>query len=857
MTMYNDFLDRRMELEGGGPAISSDPVGAVASSVAAGIPLSATAGATAINGTTLDNVPNISSPEAAALIQNIPPGIAASAQVQAVAAASLQSAISNQIAISASQTMTPSLLATVQPADIAAASAASSSTLQVNLQIMPEGFGSYLDGILPKDLATAAGAFSATMQQIKNIRNIPIEKFAQVAATLELATRGLNLVNGTDLPTDVTEAAKALKLIALGSGPYGTYTYSDFFGCMSGLKYPWAPKIQPAIFAIQTSELSKIYQQLFLAVTWERGEVTIQQRKYYKNVQPYIPPTYEPFPPYDIIDPGQPRIDNWFYTVTTILVNRGGGYGRENAPPPVVTFTPNNCGASATTTIGTATPDAMSNGGGTYGRITGYTFNAGVEYLYATTSVDQANAPSPPSAPTEYVNIQSPPTTMSGSNTAGVTDDTGGGSNILVTGWPAMNSTTQTYIDQANAEIARIRSVSPGQAVELNDMWDDIGTQLTIEQSARNLALKGPPSPNEPLTRIDYGDLYPYPTMLYSFTDLVPNYSKMTEPNMAVQTLEAISDQDKNAGQSVIAMMRAERNKARLIAAGISTDDTIEDVLPPDQAVALIVNGTLSWAPPGVTPTLSNILTSAPASPFNTEPAGYFDPATKNFLINKAPVITQPGQAISPNNPANPFNTTTPTNPITNPSQNTITVQPSILGAPSPAVAAVLGIGTPGNIPIITGDIGIGSPGISAAAAGVVNNGTGAGGGAGGGGGTTPGAGGGGSGGTTPGAGGGGGITPGAGGGGGGGITPGAGGGGGNGVAVAPSFFAGPGAGGGLGAQGGGPIVPGSLAGSPYTKLIPPSLNPIYTSGSLLPASLPVQAAIEEVIRCNCDCWIQ
>jgi hypothetical protein len=755
MSMYNDFLDRRMELEGGGPAISSDPMGATATSVASGIPLSATTGAVNV---ALNNVPSIASPEAAAALQNISPAMAASLQGQAVAAATVQTAISNQIAIAGSQSMTPSLLATVQPADIAAAATVAAIPLQVNLQIMPEGFGSYLDGILPKDLATAAGAFSATMQQIKNIRNIPIEKFAQVAATLELATRGLNLVNGTDLPTDVTEAAKALKLIALGSGPYGTYTYSDFFGCMSGLKYPWAPKIQPAIFAIQTSELSKIYQQLFLAVTWERGEVTIQQRKYYKNVQPYIPPTYEPFPPYDIIDPGQPRIDNWFYTVTTILVNRGGGYGRENAPPPVVTFTPNNCGASATTTVGTATPDAMSNGGGTYGRITGYTFNAGVEYLYATTSVDQANAPSPPSAPTEYVNIQSPPTTMSGSNTAGVTDDTGGGSNILVTGWPAMNSTTQTYIDQANAEIARIRSVSPGQAVELNDMWDDIGTQLTIEQSARNLALKGPPSPNEPLTRIDYGDLYPYPTMLYSFTDLVPGYSKMTEPNMAVQTLEAISDQDKNAGQSVVAMMRAERNKARLIAAGISTDDTIEDVLPPDQAVALIANGVVG--------------NSKPAFPFNTEPAGYFDPATKNFVVTNKPVAANASAS--------------PTNPITNPSLNTIPVQPTVLGAPASTVANVLGIGTPDNLPIIPNSIGLGSPGL---------------------------------------------------------------------IGGAP--IQGPGVGGGLGGQGGGPIVPGSLAGSPYTKLIPPALNPIYTSGSLLPASLPVQAAIEEVIRCNCDCWIQ
>ena len=55
----------------------------------------------------------------------------------------------------------------------------------------------------------------------------------------------------------------------------------------------------------------------------------------------------------------------------------------------------------------------------------------------------------------------------------------------------------------------------------------------------------------------------------------------------------------------------------------------------------------------------------------------------------------------------------------------------------------------------------------------------------------------------------------------------------------------------------GGPIVPGSLAGSPFSTLIPPQLDPIYTSDILLPATYAVSAAIEEVIRCNCDCWIQ
>ena len=148
------------------------------------------------------------------------------------------------------------------------------ATTQVNLQILPEGFGSYLENILPSDVAAAAGAFSATMQQIKNIRKLEIEKFAQVVASLETTT-GLNLVSGTNVPTDTTEAKAALALIALGSGPYGTYTYSDFFGCMSGLPYPWKD-IQSSIIGLQTKTLATIYENLWLALTWKQATATIK-----------------------------------------------------------------------------------------------------------------------------------------------------------------------------------------------------------------------------------------------------------------------------------------------------------------------------------------------------------------------------------------------------------------------------------------------------------------------------------------------------------------------------------------------------------------------------------------------------
>jgi len=682
--MYRDFLNLRAEIEGGG--IVNRMTYAVD------------------NGGGITNVPNI-----------IPPAMAASAQVEAIAAAVTESTTTNEAAIFSAQLVAPALLPTAQPEDIAAATVATSSTIQVNLQIIPEGFGSYLGGILPKDLATTAGAFSATMQQIKNIRNIPIEKFAQVAATLE-TTRGLNLVNGTDVPTDTAEAKAALALMALGSGPYGTYTFSDFFGCMSGLPYPWV-QIQPAIIGLQSNTLSTIYQNLWLALTWEQATATVT-------------PGYST----SAVSDGFGNY-NYYYQILSIQgissFNGGGGYGRNGAAAPTATID-GGSGATLITTIDTK--PVVNNGSTTFGKVlSGLLGSPGSSVLYG------SGASPIPSAPpaTLNVTIQAPPALT-----------------------PDLDTVVQSYINAANAEIAIIRSTHPGQSLELNDTWDNLGTQLNIEQRARNTGLSIVPDP-----RTD--SLFPYPIMVYSFTDLVPSYAKLTEPNMAAQTLEAISDLDINAGQSIVAMMRADRNKARLLEAGISTDDVIDDVLPLAEQIALISNGTVA--------------NSAPAFPFNTEPAGYFDPATENFLITQAPVITS--QAANP--AANPFNTSTPTDPITNPSQNTVAVQPSILGAPATTVASILGIGTPDNIPVIPNAIGIGSPGITGGA-----------------------------------------------------------------PLVAP------GAGGGLGGQGGGPIVPGSLAGSPYTKLIPPSLNPIYTSGVLLPASLPVQAAIEQVILCNCDCWI-
>lgn len=227
---------------------------------------------------------------------------------------------------------------------------------KLNIQILPEGFGSYLVDILPPDVAVSSGAFSASMQQIKNIFNIPVEKFAKVIPTLE-TTKNLN-VNGTSVPTSTTEAGSGLDLIALGSGPYGTYTTSDFFGCMSGLPYDWE-KIQTLITDTQTTTLANIYKNLYLATSWEQAAT------------PTVTYTF--------------NSGTGLYTVTgiSLATPTGGGYGRGGAAAPTVTLN----GGTATVTIGTDDTDLT-----TYGKVTSITLVSGG----TTGSVPTASIAAPP-----------------------------------------------------------------------------------------------------------------------------------------------------------------------------------------------------------------------------------------------------------------------------------------------------------------------------------------------------------------------------------------------------------------------------------------------------------------------------
>lgn len=500
------------------------------------------------------------------------------------------------------------------------------------IQQFPVGFGSYLAGILPPDVATAAGAFGVSVGQIKNITTVPVEKFAQVCMNLE-TIKGLN-VNGTQVPTNLNLRNAARPLIALGSGPQQSYTMSDFFGCMSGLPYNGPLiNIYNKLNEVATTKLFNIYHETYLAVTYQRARMSITQSVYNVLIQPYIAPDPSAIPPIA----GQPRIDDWYYTISFAIDVPGGGYGRGTAPPPLIVIQPNNVGASATCTIGTNDNDIP----GDFGRVNGLSANFGTPYNYDQTSVMQVGPPAAPTPPEEIIYIELPPpddlpVQPNGDfSTAGTNVSLGygkGTAGTIITGpaqWPGMNTPIQLYIDQANDEIDAILLAKPTQCKSLNDSWNDTGYQLNIEQRARVSALR---PPLEDITREDFLSLFP--TSQYTFTDSIPLYAKNIMPHMYSQTLEAICNLNTPGGQSIVAMMRESRNQNRLVEMGVPLDNNIKDTLTNLQ------QSILAGTP---------VVVGGQTVPTGTIPIATYDPITNNTTITNPDYST--------NNPADPGTT--------------------------------------------------------------------------------------------------------------------------------------------------------------------------------------------------------
>ena len=498
-----------------------------------------------------------------------------------------------------------------------------------NTQILNQGYGSYLSGILPDDIATAAGSFSVAMQQIKNISAVDFEKFAQVVFSLE-TTNGLPQINGSNVPVDTSLAATLQNTIAKGSGPYGTYTMSDMFGCMTGLPYMW-DDILAGITQAQTQKLANIYHELYLAVTWAGAVPTVNTvARYVRTNGVSLPAQFD-----------------WYYDIVITFPN-GGGYGRGTAPNPTMVLSPNRPGANIVAQVVTDTT-YVGTAPGTFGRLVANVISPGSYVFDHTTNVSMNQTPDLPypTPPTdETATLQYPPTATLAVQSNGSFSTSGVNTVNGTDGWTSlMNPVIQAYIDQANAEITNIATTKVSIVESLNVAYSASGTQLTVEQRARYSGISPVPSP----VRDTF--MNTSPSSIYTFSDAITTLSHNTMPHMYAQTLEAISDLDPLSGQSVVGMMRQERNYTRLQQIGITPDTQIPSSTKPKPEQLIISNGTAPTALPGMGITINGINGNKnnPITTFTVPsvlrqylvngqvstptPAGYFDPNTNSYKI--------------------------------------------------------------------------------------------------------------------------------------------------------------------------------------------------------------------------------
>lgn len=510
---------------------------------------------------------------------------------------------------------------------------------------LPIGFGAYAKGIIPDDQAVAAGALSFTMRQIRKIEQVDFGKFAKIAQGME-NMQGLPLTSGTSKPTNQESIDTNRVKGALGSGPYGTFTMSDMFGCMSGLPYPWK-KIYEGIRGIETRKLYNIYHELFLAVTWQGASVDV------------IPETREVE-----ISPGVFQTEYRVGSFEVPPYADGGGYGRGTAPDPIITA---SNGGSGIGIVGRAEGGAASLGLGSFGRITGATLTD----------------PGPWQLTVPTATIEFPPTATLPVSADGAFATDGANTPNGTTGWSSpMNAVVQAYIDQANEEITAILQRQAGASKLLNTYWDILGTQLKIEQRARYFALVPVPVPKDMF-------LNPFHISLYNYTDNIPELAQDTRPHMSAQTLEAISNMSTVGGQSTVGAMRQERNQRRLQQIGIDQDNNIPDKMSQKEVKTLTTNGVMAGAKQGTGIPYGNtgIEYTIPAWPaslidgreVSPTPNGIFDPAgySGEFLPTAA---VKPGsiESILQGDPIPTASTVVPSGPIVtafSPSQNIPIIQ--------------------------------------------------------------------------------------------------------------------------------------------------------------------------------------
>ena len=458
---------------------------------------------------------------------------------------------------------------------------------------LPKGFDSYLGGpnvVVPAEIGLACAAVRYSFLQISNIEQITPGKLGNCLKNLQIldAESVGSGANGTQAgagnnpeslqkPVDENLVETINEEMGLGSGYAGTYRMDDFFGCMSGNPYWWGSiykylagdsEIQNVTANASTSELAAIYQQLFLAVSWEAGTGSVQTTLRAEETG---------------IGTGE---YDYFYTVTGVtLINDGGGYGRGGAPDPVAVIS-GTSGATATLTIGRSDKDTGSNGTGTFGRITSFILtSAGIEVEYAS-----AQPSATPTNPGLTVAIETPPIgTYAWLPATGATNSPDGTAYNY-------NTVPQYYITAANNWIFNIgNNVSEFLVRDLNALWDVMGKQMKVEQRTRYNALGRVEIPRDPFVYTNQD--------IVSWVDNIPEIVKPESVYDAIQgriTIELIVDRACNVGQNIVAMMRESNNEQALANCGIPLNNNISDKIPQNIQDTLHGNGTFPRSNEGI-----------------------------------------------------------------------------------------------------------------------------------------------------------------------------------------------------------------------------------------------------------------
>jgi hypothetical protein len=209
--------------------------------------------------------------------------------------------------------------------------------------------------------------------------------------------------------------------------------------------------------------------------------------------------------------------------------------------------------------------------------------------------------------------------------------------NAIIAGAPGLNATVQGLINNANAEILSIYNTNSSNVQQLNALYEQFGSQLTIEQRARYIGLAAVPIPRD--TKLN-----PYPMLTINFVDSVMSYAQNTLPHMEAQTIEAISNLNIVGGQSIVGLMRELRNQARLQKIGINQDNTIPGTLDPESEKELLCNGTLTYNVNGspVTTIPSTEIQEIDAVEYQPQPVG----SLQNVPEYQAPVYVIDGKVL-------------------------------------------------------------------------------------------------------------------------------------------------------------------------------------------------------------------